>query len=72
LSPRLWLVGFGYTCQLFGLGQGLAIELAARNDFEQRHLVKEVVSIALVGLLGTLLSGTIGKPLCNPLIRYSN
>jgi hypothetical protein len=61
LSPRLWLAGAGYTCQLFGLGQGVPIELAARNSFDQRHLTRDVVIIVAFGLVGTLVSGTIGK-----------
>jgi hypothetical protein len=61
LSPRLWLAGAGYTCQLFGLGQGVPIELAARNSFDQRHLARDVVIIVAFGLVGTLVSGTIGK-----------
>ena len=61
LSPRVWLVGFGYTSQLFGLGGGVAMELAARNDFEKRHLVREVLLVVGICLLGTLVSGTIGE-----------
>ena len=60
-SPRLWLVGFGSTCQLFGLGQGLAMELASRNNFDQSHLARDVLIIVIVSLLGTLLSCTIGR-----------
>ena len=39
-SPTTLVCATGYLCNLFGLGCGVPIELAASNHFNYRHLVK--------------------------------
>lgn len=60
-SPTTLLCAMGYLCNLFGLGCGVPIELAASNHFNYRHLVK-VVSIGGLWRSGCAGRGDDGGP----------
>merc|ERR1712016_327048 len=47
----LWCCSLGFVCNLYGLGFGVPMELAASNSFSNRHLILDVVIIVLVSLV---------------------
>ena len=58
LTPRLsdlgnvglWISSLGFVCNLYGLGFGVPMELAASNSFTNRNLILDVIIIILVSL----------------------
>ena len=47
----LWCCSLGFVCNLYGLGFGVPMELAASNSFSNRHLILDVFIIVLVSLV---------------------
>ena len=53
----LWCCSLGFVCNLYGLGFGVPIELAASNTFTNRKLILDVFIVVFVSLV---LAATVG------------
>ena len=59
LNPAVWICSLGYVCNLFGLGFGVPMELAASNAFNYRHLIKDVITIIIISIIFSFIVETI-------------
>ena len=56
-NPAVWCFGLGYVCNMYGLGFGVPMELAASNLFNHKNLIKDVLVIIAASLLLSVLAG---------------
>ena len=50
-NVTIWCCGLGYVCNMFGLGYGVPMELAASNNFNYRFLVRDIIIIVLIAII---------------------
>ena len=55
LTP--WCCALGYVCNLYGLGFGVPMELAASNPFNYEHLLSDIFIQVVVGVSLSLMVG---------------
>ena len=53
----IWCCALGYVCNLYGLGFGVPMELAASNPFNYAHLLGDIIIQVVVGVILSLLVG---------------
>ena len=56
-NVSIWCYALGYVCNLYGLGFGVPMELAASNPFNYTHLLGDVLIQVIVGVILSLLVG---------------
>ena len=58
-NVSVWCCALGYVCNIFGLGYGVPMELAASNNFNYKHLLRDVIIITIINLIISVLVGVI-------------
>ena len=53
-NVTVWCCGLGYVCNLFGLGFGVPMELAASNTFNYRNLIKDGIIVVIISIIMTV------------------
>ena len=53
----IWCYALGYVCNLYGLGFGVPMELAASNPFNYAYLLQDIIIQVVVGVILSLFVG---------------
>ena len=56
-NVSIWCCALGYVCNLFGLGFGVPMELAASNPFNYAYLLRDTIIQVVVGIILSLFVG---------------